>query len=263
MKIYQVDAFTRRRFHGNPAAVIPVETFPEDGTLLAIAGENNLSETAFFTRRTSGEADFHLRWFTPAAEVDLCGHATLAASHVLWTELGFERDRIVFDTRSGHLTVTRDGGRYSMDFPAAGGEPEEASTTVIRALGRQPAEVIRGMDLLCVFENKRDVHEIEPDLALLSAIETRGVIVTAPGAKHDFVSRFFAPSLGVAEDSVTGSAHCMLVPYWAKRIGRAELTAHQVSKRGGELWCKDIPGAGRVEIAGHAVTYLRGDIQIG
>lgn len=263
MKLYQVDAFTQRRFHGNPAAVVPMEVFPPDEKLQAIAQENNLAETAYFVPRPSGPADFHLRWFTPEVEVDLCGHATLATAHILWTEMGFSKPEIVFDSRSGPLRVRRDPeGRIELDFPAAPARPAEVTTAIVRALGREPAQVFRGVDLLCVFENKRHVHDIEPDVAMLSAIDTRGVIVTAPGAGHDFVSRFFAPGVGVPEDPVTGSAHCTLVPYWADRLGRDRLTAHQVSRRGGELWCHYLRDKGRVLIAGHAVTYLRGEISI-
>ena len=263
MKIYQVDAFTKRLFHGNPAAVVPMEAFPDDTALQAIAAENNLAETAFFIPRGSGDANFHLRWFTPEVEVDLCGHATLAAAHVLWTEMGFEKEKIVFDGRSGLLTVSKDAeGRVELDFPAKPGEAVEITSTVVRALGREPVEMYRSDDLMCVFDNKRQVHELAPDFALLAGIEARGVIATAPGAGHDFVSRFFAPAVGINEDAVTGSAHCTLTPYWATKLGRDNLTAHQISKRGGELWCTNDRERGRVKISGNAVTYLRGEIHL-
>ena len=183
MKLFQVDAFTGRRFHGNPAAVVPLEVFPDDDKLQAIAQENNLSETAFITPRTDGAASFNLRWFTPALEVELCGHATLAAAHVVWTELGDERDTLAFDTRSGILTVKRDGARYTMDFPAIIGERVEPATDLIRALGREPSEVYRARNTMCVFDSKRQVLEIEPDAAGIAALDAFGVIATAPGTQ--------------------------------------------------------------------------------
>jgi PhzF family phenazine biosynthesis protein len=262
MKLYQVDAFTRRRFHGNPAAVVPMEVFPEDTKLQAIAAENNLSETAYFTPVSGRPGSFNLRWFTPTVEVDLCGHATLASAHVLWSELGFAGDQIAFHSRSGELRVARDSDRYVLDLPEKLGERVEVSNDVIRALGREPAEVYVDSYTMCIFENKRDVHEVEPDMRAIAGLDAHGVIVTAPGAGHDFVSRFFAPALGVPEDPVTGSAHCALVPYWSRRLGKKELTAHQVSHRGGELWCRWDDAAHRVHLGGHAVTYLRGEISI-
>lgn len=262
MKLYQVDAFTGRMFHGNPAAVVPLEVWPpEDSFMRAIAAENNLSETAFIVPRSAGEEDYAIRWFTPTEEVDLCGHATLASAHVLWTELGFESDSIVFASRSGPLTVSRRDGLLELDFPESSLEPAGVSTPLVRALGRQPAEAYRGKDLLCVFDNKRDVHELEPDFAALARVEgVRGVICTAPGASHDYVCRFFGPAVGVNEDPATGSAQCMLAPYWSKRLGKTTLAAHQVSARGGEMTCRVNDPAGRVKIAGHAVTYLKGEI---
>lgn len=267
MRLFQIDAFTSRRFHGNPAAVVPLEVFPDDARLQAIAEENRLSETAFFTKRSDRDADFNLRWFTPAKEVDLCGHATLATAHALWEELGHEAEAIRFDTRSGVLTVTRKDGRYAMDFPAIEGERVEATTDLVRALGREPDEVYRATNLMCVYGNKREVHEIDPDFPALARMGDDGgplgVIVTATGAGHDIVSRYFAPWAGVPEDPATGSAHCMLTPFWARRLGKRSISAHQVSKRGGELWCRYDEDRGRVELSGHAVTYLRGEIEIG
>ncbi|MEM7621687.1 MAG: PhzF family phenazine biosynthesis protein [Planctomycetota bacterium] len=270
MRLYQVDAFTARRFHGNPAAVVPLQVFPDDGVLQGIALENNLSETAFFAPAEESAADFRLRWFTPACEVDLCGHATLATAHVLWTELGFDRACVRFDSASGPLSVRRDASRYELDFPALPAreitDVPPAEGELVAAFGVQPARVLGSMDLLCVFENKRHVHELAPEAHRIRSLcgdRFRGVIATAPGAGHDFVSRFFAPGAGVDEDPVTGSAHCILTPYWAETLGKTELTAHQVSARGGELWCRYDEPAGRVFISGHAVTYLRGEIEIG
>lgn len=263
MNLYHVDAFTKRRFHGNPAAVVPMEVFADDAVLQAIAAENNLSETVFYTPQAHGPADYNIRWFTPTQEVDLCGHATLAAAHVLWNETRDTRETIVFESRSGLLTVSRDGDRIVLDFPELAAHPVDVTTPLVRALGRQPAEVFQAKNTLCVFENKRDIHELQPDFGLLAALPTFGVIVTAPASGHDFVCRYFAPRAGVPEDPVTGSAHCTLVPYWAKRLGKAALLSHQVSSRGGELWCRHDAQRARVHIAGHAVTYLRGTIEIG
>lgn len=265
MKIYQIDAFTGRLFSGNPAAVVPLDAWLPDETMQSIAMENNLSETAFFVASPNPDADYHLRWFTPAFEVDLCGHATLASAHTLFTELGHADDTVRFDTRSGVLTCTRrDNGMIALDLPARPHEPAEVTTQLVRALGRQPHELYRSAhNLLAVFDSKKDVHAIEPDAAALAQLDAAyGVIATAPGARHDFVSRYFAPKAGVLEDPVTGSAHCTLVPYWAKRLGKTELSGHQVSKRGGELFCKLDADRHRVEVAGKAVTYLRGEIKI-
>lgn len=262
MKIFQIDAFTSRLFSGNPAAVVPMEVWAPDEKLQSIASENGLSETAFFVKRDGGESDYHLRWFTPSVEVTLCGHATLASAHVLFEHLGFRDEIITFSTqKSGNLTATRRDGSIVLDFPARPHEPAGVTTQLVRALGRQPVEVYRSLyNLLCVFDSKRDVHEIEPDLREMLALDAFGVIATAPGASHDFVSRYFAPRAGVPEDPVTGSAHCTLAPYWAKRLGKNRLAARQVSKRGGEMVC-EVDGD-RVRMIGNAVTYLEGTIRI-
>ena len=261
MRMYQIDAFTNRLFAGNPAAVVPLGDWPDDDTLLAIAAENNLSETAFFVEGGAGGADYHLRWFTPEVEVELCGHATLASAHVLFEHLGFTGDTIRFSTvHSGELAASRIDGSIALDFPARGHDPIDVETPLVRALGRQPAEVYRSTyNLLCVFENKREVLEIEPDPAGIAALDAFGVIATAPGTRHDFVSRYFAPKAGVIEDPVTGSAHCSLAPYWSKRLGKSRLTAHQVSKRGGEMIC-ELGDNDRVRLIGKAMTYLVGEI---
>jgi len=262
LRIFQVDAFTSQLFRGNPAAVVPIEgDWPDDDLLQSIAGENNLSETAYF-RPGETDGDFELRWFTPNMEVPLCGHATLATAHVLFGHLGFAGDTVAFDTRSsGRVSVSRERDLLVLDFPARTLEPVEVSTVLVRALGRQPAEAYSdGHNILAVFDSKKDVHGIEPDAAAILAIDCFGVIATAPGAKHDFVSRYFVPEAGILEDPVTGSAHCTLAPYWAGKLGRNKLSAHQVSKRGGELSCEVV--GDRVRIGGRAVTFLEGTILV-
>ena len=262
LRIFQVDAFTSQLFRGNPAAVVPIDgDWPDDALLQSIAGENNLSETAYF-RPGDTDADFDLRWFTPNMEVELCGHATLATAHVLFNHLGFAGETVAFDTRfSGRVSVARERDLLVLDFPARTIEPIEVSTALVRALGRQPAEAYSdGSNILAVFESKKDVHAIEPDADTILALGCFGVIATAPGAKHEFVSRYFAPEAGILEDPVTGSAHCTLAPYWAQKFGRTKLSAHQVSKRGGELSCELV--GDRVRIGGRAVTYLEGTIAV-
>lgn len=262
MKIYQIDAFTSRLFAGNPAAVVPMEVWAPDDKLQSVAAENNLSETAFFVKRSGPESDYHLRWFTPTTEVKLCGHATLASAHVLFEHLGHTGDTITFSTEhSGNLIASRDEDKIVLDFPARSFEPTEVTTPLVRALGRQPVEVYNSAgSLLCVFDSKKDVHDIDPDYEELAELDAFGVIATAPGASHDFVSRFFAPGAGVNEDPVTGSAHCTLAPYWAQKMGKKRLTARQASKRGGDMICKVV--GDRVHLLGKAVTYLEGTIRI-
>jgi PhzF family phenazine biosynthesis protein len=261
LRYFQVDSFTRRAFHGNPAAVVVLESWLPDDRMQQIASEANLSETAFVVRTggsDNGEARCHIRWFTPTVEVELCGHATLAAAHVLWHCIGERTSRIVFDSKSGPLPVEREGELTVLDFPARAGEPVAASDELVAALGRSPVEVYRSRDVMAVFENKRAVHELAPDMVRLAGIDGVCVIATAPGAGHDFVSRVFAPRVGIPEDPVTGSAHCTLAPYWAKRLGKTAVSGHQVSKRGGELFC-EVRGD-RVRIGGHCVLYLEGRI---
>lgn len=248
---YQVDAFARRPFAGNPAAVCPLIDWPDDGLLQAIAEENNLSETAFFVPSSKG---FRLRWFTPSAEVDLCGHATLASAHVLFAILGYPESSITFETRSGDLRVQRRDDLYQMDFPAQPAQSCEAPAALIEGLGLRPAEVLASADYLAVFADEDAVRAITPDHHFLAQLDRRGVIVTAPGRDVDFVSRFFAPKFGVPEDPVTGSAHCALAPYWAGRLGKSPLVARQISKRGGDLLCE--LSDDRVLISGAAVTVM-------
>jgi len=257
LPLYHVDAFTSHLFGGNPAAVVPLDEWLPDDVLGAIAAENNLPETAFVLPEQDPAP---LRWFTPAVEVDLCGHATLATAHVLFQHLLTGRDRLSFSTRSGTLTVTRDGELLSMDFPARSGSEIEVTAELVAALESRPSQVYRARDLMAVFEAESDVRDLAPDLQRVAALDTFGLIVTAPGTDVDFVSRFFAPARGVPEDPVTGSSHCTLVPYWAARLGKNRLTARQLSRRGGELYCT-LRGD-RVDIGGRAVEYLRGEITV-
>lgn len=259
LPLYWIDAFADRVFSGNPAGVVPLDAWLPDEVMQRIAFENGLSETAFFV--SAGAGQYQLRWFTPAVEVELCGHATLASAHVLWTELGERADQITFRSRSGLLQVTRIGDKLELDFPSQPAKPVEAPDVLVQALGRTPEFAGRaGTRWLCVFGDAKDVRALRPDQARLGQVTPGRVIVTAPGDDCDFVSRFFAPDAGISEDPVTGSAHCTLTPYWADRLGKPRLHAWQVSARGGELWC-ELRGE-RVGIAGRAVTYLRGRLTV-
>ncbi len=256
--IFQVDAFTGKPFAGNPAAVCLLAQPRDDAWLQAVAQEMNLSETAFLLRRDDG---YDLRWFTPAAEVDLCGHATLASAHVLWEEGHLHPDaEACFHTRSGLLTAKRDGDWIAMDFPAEPAAPAVAPPELARALGVAPRYVGRNrFDYLVVVASEGEVRAARPDLALLRQIACRGVILTsAAAAEFDFVSRFFAPRVGVDEDPVTGSAHCCLGPYWGERLGKGELLAYQASARGGIIRVQ-LAGQ-RVGLGGQAATVLRGEL---
>ena len=255
--IYQVDAFASEVFKGNPAAVCPLEDWLPDQTLQAIAAENNLSETAFLVPRGD---DYDLRWFTPATEVDLCGHATLGSAYVIAHHLRPGADTLRFHTRSGILSVTRRGETFTLDFPALKRERAPDDPDVVAALGAAPVEIWRAMDLMAVFPGEADVRGLRPDMTKVAALKTRGVLVTAPGRDCDFVSRFFAPQSGIPEDPVTGSAHCILTPYWAKRLGKTEMTARQLSKRGGELIVED--KGERVHISGRVAPYMEGRIRV-
>jgi len=257
LRQFQIDAFATRVFEGNPAAVVPLDRWLPDATMQAIAAENNLSETAFFV--PAGEA-FHLRWFSPVGEIDLCGHATLASAYVLFELLGHAGRAIAFDTRSGRLVVERDGERLAMDFPALPAQPCPAPVALLAGLKRQPVEVLAADDYFAVFESEDDIRALAPDLTELAKLDRRGVCVTAPGRSVDFVSRFFGPKWGIPEDPVTGSAHCTLAPYWATRLGKSRFIARQLSRRGGEVHC-ELHGA-RVTIAGHAVKFLEGEIVV-
>lgn len=254
---FQVDAFAREPFSGNPAGVCLLDKWLPDTQLQQIAFENGLSETAFVVLE---KKSFALRWFTPTVEVDLCGHATLAAAHVLSEHMAFG-EPWKFHTRSGLLTVSRMDGRLTLDFPARPAEAvAEVPTDLVDGLGATPDAVLKSRDYLAVFSSEKEVQALAPDFARIARLDCLGVIATAPGDTVDFVSRFFAPGAGVPEDPVTGSAHCTLVPYWAERLGQPKLAARQVSARGGDLWC-ELQGD-RVLIGGHAVTYLEGQITL-
>jgi PhzF family phenazine biosynthesis protein len=255
LPIFQIDAFTGKVFGGNPAAVVLLDEPLPDETLQAIAAENNLSETAFVLRRG---AVIELRWFTPQVEVDLCGHATLATAHVLFSEGHARGEEVRFETQSGALTVRRSGNLLCMDFPARPPEPAAFGPELGAALGAEPREVLAARDLLVLLDTEADVAALRPDFVRVAALEVFAIIVTAPGREVDFVSRFFAPQVGIPEDPVTGSAHCTLIPFWAERLGKDEMRARQISRRGGEIFCQN-RGA-RVTISGRAVEFLRGEI---
>jgi predicted PhzF superfamily epimerase YddE/YHI9 len=256
--LYQIDAFADRPFTGNPAAVCPLDAWLPDELMQAIAAENNLSETAFFVAEDN---TWRLRWFTPAAEVDLCGHATLAAGHVIFRFLAPDRDRIMFRTqKAGDLVVSRHGEMLALDFPSRPPARCAAPPGLAAALGYEPTAVLAARDYVAIYDNPDRIVALTPDFAGLAKLD-RAVIVTAPGqGEVDFVSRFFAPTLGVDEDPVTGSAHCSLIPYWAEKLGRNRLQARQLSRRGGSLIC-ELRGD-RVTIAGRTILYLTGTIEV-
>jgi len=257
LDIYQVDAFTEKIFAGNPAAICPLDEWISDESMQKIALENNLSETAFFVRRE----DFcELRWFTPTFEIDLCGHATLASAFVLFELLGATENVLKFQTKSGLLTVEKKNDLLVLDFPSRPAQKCETPANLIDAIGKTPKEVLKSRDYLMVYESEDEIRRINPNFAELLKIDAHAVIVTAKGDRSDFVSRFFAPELGVFEDPVTGSAHCTLIPYWAEKLGKTELFARQISERGGELFC-ELRGD-RVKIGGRAALYLKGEIYI-
>jgi predicted PhzF superfamily epimerase YddE/YHI9 len=261
LKMYRVDAFTGEVFHGNPAGVVPLRRWLDDGTMQNIAMENNLSETAFFVPEGSG---YRLRWFTPSAEVPLCGHATLASGFVLLRLLAPEKRSVRFRTQSGDLVVTRAGDWLRMDFPRYVPRRCEPPAAVTEGLGIRPQEfydTAEDKHYYAVLPHPDDVRLLAPRMDALRQ-SGYGVAVTAPGEDADFVSRFFAPNVGIPEDPVTGSMHCALIPYWANRLGRTKLHARQVSRRGGELFCEDVPAEGRVRISGRAVLSLTGYLDL-
>ena len=259
MKIpyYQIDAFTNSVFSGNPAGVCLLAEWLNNSVLQSIAAENNLSETAFLVKNEKG---YELRWFTPEIEVDLCGHATLASAFVILNCLDNSSDAVRFDSKSGPLIVTRQDDLLAMDFPSLKAELCPTPKELMSGLGIEPKEVFRSRDYLAVFDSEEQIKSLQPDMYELSKLDSLGVIVSAAGSESDFVSRFFAPKVGIPEDPVTGSAHSTLIPYWAERLGKSELHAFQLSKRGGELFCKHRDD--RVIIAGRAVIYLKGTITI-
>lgn len=257
---YHIDAFTSKIFSGNPAAVCLLDKWLDDKTLLCIAAENNLSETAFII--PASDSRYHLRWFTPEVEVDLCGHATLASAFVIFSFLNSSLSSVELDTASGRLNVHISDNLLSMNFPSRKPVLTEMPDLLAEALGAEPAAVFGSRDLMAVFNNESIVSNMNPDFDKLRQIkECFGIIVTAPGSKSDFVSRFFAPNAGIPEDPVTGSAHCTLIPYWAERLGKDKLIAHQLSKRGGELFCENLRD--RVNISGRAALYAKGYIHLG
>ncbi len=260
LDIYQIDAFTNKVFGGNPAAVCPLNAWLPDSILLSIAKENNLAETAFFVKRSNGS--YHLRWFTPRIEMDLCGHATLAAASVLFQDLHHSEDIILFETLSGVLKVKREGAFLEMDFPSRPAIKTKLPSVIENSLNIQPTEVYKDRDYLLVYEDEQDVMALAPNPYILNQInlDPGGIIVTARGKNVDFVSRFFTPQAPIFEDPVTGSAHCTLTPFWAERLQKKKLHALQVSERGGELFCR--LESDRVFIKGKTVKYLSGKITI-
>lgn len=261
LTLYQIDAFSDRLFGGNPAAVVPLQRWLPDALLQAIAAENNLSETAFFVAASDATQAIPLRWFTPTNEVDLCGHATLAAAWVLFHALGHPQPDVRFSSTSGELRVARDGNNLVLDFPARPATPVATDVQVCRALGiPSDTPMLLARDLLVVLDNAEQVRQLAPDFAALARADYFGICVTARGDDCDFVSRFFAPRQGINEDPVTGSAHCTLAPYWQQELQRDTLDARQLSARGGVLQCRVHDG--RVFIAGTARCYLHGDISL-
>jgi PhzF family phenazine biosynthesis protein len=258
LPIYQVDAFASEVFRGNPAAICPLEDWLPAPLMQAVAMENNLAETAFIV---GGDGRYDLRWFTPTVEVDLCGHATLASAFLIFQRLELDADRVEFLTRSGKLVVAKDGERLAMDLPALPARPVDAPEGLARAVGVELDEVLLASHYLARVRTEAQVRAMQPDFRELTrCLGNHGLIVTAPGEKYDFVSRFFAPNHGIDEDPVTGSAHSTLAPYWSQRLGKRSLRAYQASARGGELECEDL--GERVRLSGRAVLYLEGTITI-
>ncbi len=259
IKVYQIDAFTEKVFGGNPAAVCVLDQWLEADKMQQIAAENNLAETAFVVAKGS---DFEIRWFTPTTEVDLCGHATLATAYVLFKYYNYPADKInLFSPRSGALAVTKQADELTLDFPIDTYSQIEIPQVLVDATGKKPLEAFRGKtDFVLIYPAQEDIEQMHPDLGLIESVGGRGVIVSAPGADVDFVSRFFAPQVGISEDPVTGSAHTTLTPIWSQKLGKTKLTAKQLSKRIGNLTCELI--GDRVHITGKAVTYLTGEIEV-
>jgi PhzF family phenazine biosynthesis protein len=256
--LYQVDAFAGKLFSGNPAAVCILEQWLPDALMQNIAMENNLAETAFIVKEPKG---LHIRWFTPATEVRLCGHATLASAHVIFNHLNESKPEISFNSLSGELKVRKEGNELTLNFPADIMQEIEPPVAITEAIGLSPDKAYKGKtDFMLICQDQSVVEKIRPDMRKLKETQARGVIVTAPGKKSDFVSRFFAPAVGVDEDPVTGSAHTSLIPYWSKRLGKTEMSAIQLSSRRGYLKCKYL--GDRVEIGGTAVTFLVGEIDV-
>jgi PhzF family phenazine biosynthesis protein len=257
ISLYQIDAFASKLFEGNPAAVCPLDEWLPDEIMQSIAEENNLPETAFFVPKGNG---FHIKWFTPASEVDLCGHATLAAAYVLFNIFGYKEDKIEFDSKSGILAVTKDNEWLVMDFPAQPPVSCDIPKEIVKAFNIAPIECLKSEDFIVVFERETDIESVNPDFGQLIKLDLRGVIITARSSRYDFIARFFAPKYGIPEDPVTGSAYTQLAPYWASKIGSKRLSVKQMSSRGGELTCEIV--GDRVLISGKAIKYLEGQINI-
>ena len=258
LEFHQVDAFSNQPFGGNPAMVYRLDTWLADELMQKIAAEHNLAETAFVVREGQG---WHIRWFTPTTEVPLCGHATLASAHVLFEIYKEPVERLDFTCKSGRLSVTREGGRLWLDFPTIVPTPVSDTLAIERALGVNVVEVLASNELFVVLESEQAVLDCKPDMVALAKLPWLGAIVTARGSQHDFVSRYFAPAIGINEDPVTGSTHCLLIPYWSRRLGKSSLTACQRSARGGELFCR-LEGD-RVKIGGDATLVASGTLMLG
>lgn len=259
-KMYQVDAFTDKPFAGNPAAIVPLTEWLPDHLMQSIAMENNIAETAFYVPQ--GE-DFHLRWFTPTVEVELCGHATLASAFLLLNHLEPERESVTFHTRSGPLLVTRNGEGFTMDLPVVEPHPIDLPDGFVEAIGREPVEMLAGRKAMAVFDDPVFIRDMMPDLLYIAGLEQDGLIITSPGedgGPYDFISRYFAPAGGIPEDPVTGSAHVTTAPYWSRKLGKQELNAFQASPRGGAVLCR--MGDGRVFMSGQAVLFMEGTINV-
>jgi PhzF family phenazine biosynthesis protein len=257
LTIYQIDAFAPRIFAGNPAAVCPLDHWIDDATMQSIATENNLSETAFFVK----EGDLrHIRWFTPSAEIDLCGHATLASAHAIREYIDPGASQIDFISKSGPLAVFEKNGLLFLDFPSRPATPATVHPDLLSSLGAIPEKVLKSRDYLAVYRSEEEVRSLTPDFSRLKRVDALGIIATAPSVTHDFISRFFAPSMAIDEDPATGSAHCTLIPYWADRLGKKEMTSFQASKRGGEFVCA--LSGDRVHIGGKCVVYMEGKLYI-
>lgn len=254
---YQVDAFTSEAFSGNPAGVCVLESWLPDELMQAIAAENNLAETAFYFPEKD---HFQLRWFTPTVEVDLCGHATLAPAFVLFSELQYQESLIRFQSRSGPISAELRGDAIELNFPSRPPGPCLAPEQLARGLGNAPREVFKARDYFAVYGSESEVAALRPDFAVLEQLDCLGIIATAPGESSDFVSRFFAPRAGVNEDPATGSSHCSLIPFWSERLGKTTLFGRQISKRGGEMFCRNL--GDRVGIAGRCVIYSRGELRV-
>ena len=255
--MYQIDAFASLHFEGNPAAVCPLHEWLPDNIMQSIAEENNLSETVFFVSTDKG---FHIRWFTPVSEVDLCGHATLASAYVIFNELGYNKEEIIFDSKSGPLIIKKSADWLEMDFPSQPPEKCAIPESLKNAFQDVPVECLKSEDYILVFDSEKTVLKAKPDLMLLSDLDLRGVVITSKSDNYDFVSRMFAPKYGIDEDPVTGSVYTELTPYWSEKLGKKRLSAKQVSKRGGEVLCVD--SGNRVKISGKAIKFMQGVIEL-